>query len=266
MELPVILKRQKNAIKEAAITLFLSSPINKPDRFKEIIKDPDLNSFFHSYENIGEVTFNFAHVKGNISNKGHVYNDAGFKLLRFVEGKPEFVLQGINDKKRNYFSFHELNYVRWADFLDSYKKILKTIEKIHTEIFLTGLSLHYIDEFIWCEETPIDLTRIIEAKDYFPQNFMKSKSGYLVNTREIENAGVNKIFDRIELLLTSDISKNIVISHNQNVLFDNLVELKKAEAKEDIIQNFNLLHKNNKNFLGSILLPEVKKLIGLTEN
>lgn len=266
MELPIRLKRQKNAIKEATITLFLSSPINKPDRFKEIIKDQDLNNFFHSYENIGEVTFNFANVKGNISNKGHVYNDAGFKLLRFVEGKPEFVLQGINDKKRNYFSFHELNYVRWADFIGSYEKVLKAIEKIQTEIFLTGLSLHYVDEFIWHEEGPIDLTKIIEAKEYFPQNFMKIKSGYLVNTREIENEGVNKIFDRIELLLTSDISKNIVISHNQNILFDNLVELRKSEVKEEITNNLNLLHKNNKKFLNSILLPEVKKLIGLTEN
>lgn len=264
MKLPIKLRKKENAIKEATISLFLSSPIIKPDRFERIVKDDELSGFFHSFQNIEAFSFSIENVSGTIVNRDNTHkNNAGFRLEKFLDGKPEFVLQGMNQNNRNYFSFHDLSYKRWSNFTENYSKILKAIQKIQSEIFLTGVSLHYIDEFIWVEEGQIDLSKIMIAQNYLPQNFIKIKNGHLVNTREIESKSDNKLFDRLEVLLIDNIAKTVTISHNQTLQFNNLIDLKETDNQNKILQDLQQLHDNNKNFLKAVLLPEIKKLIGL---
>ncbi len=264
MDLPIKLRKEENAIKEATISLFLSSPIIKPERFEAIIKDSEMNGFFHSFQNIGAFSFSIENVSGTIINKDNTHkNNAGFRLEKFFEGKPEFVLQGMNQNNRNYFSFHDLSYKRWSNFIENYTKIFSAIQKIQSEIFLTGISLHYIDEFIWVEEGQIDLSKIMVAQNYLPQNFIKIKNGHLVNTREIESQGDNKLFDRLEVLLLDNIAKTVTISHNQTLQFNNLIDLKEKDNQNKVLQDLQQLHDNNKKFLNDVLLLQIKKLIGL---
>lgn len=264
MGIPIKLKKgRENSIKEAVISLFLSSPIIQPARFGEILNDQNIPGFFQSFERVDQVSFSVESVEGKLTNKENNINNIGFKLLKFDKGQPEFVLQGINEGKRNFFSFHDLNYSRWANFIENYSNLLKAIQRIQGEIFLAGISLQYVDEFIWVEEGKIDLSKIMEAKDYLPQNFIKIKSGHLINTREIESQNDIRCFDRIEVLLSSDIAKTVTISHNQNIHFKNLINLKEEDTRNSIINELQVLHNQNKAFLKDVLLGEVKTLIRL---
>lgn len=261
---PVKITRE-NSIKEASVTLFLSNPIIKPDRFKDLINHPAIKGIFQSFEPVGTVNFHFANKDGNINSpEPTVENDAGFKLQGFEDGKPIAVLQGLNNINNPTFSFHLLKYNRWNPFLEKFKLTLKSLLEIQKEFFIAGVALHYIDEFFWEGETEIDLSKIILAKDYLPQNFIKIQGGQFINTRECNSRDGLRLYDRLQVDVESKILKNINISHSQTMLIQDLIDLSINDSQNKVFDFLNELHDNNKSFLKEVLLDDVKKLIKLT--
>ncbi|MFN8117435.1 MAG: TIGR04255 family protein [Bacteroidia bacterium] len=261
-KLPVTIKKG-NSIKEAAITLFLSNPIIKPERFKELVNIPELGGFFQQHQAIGAFTLKLGNIPKDQKSETNFKNDTGFKLLKFENGAPTFVVQGINELDRTFFSFHDLNYSRWINLKNNFDNILKNIKTIQSDIFVNGLSVHYIDEFLWDSSQEFDLSRIMKAEDYLPNNFIKIKGGHLSNTRECETKDGQKLFDRLEVLVNSSIEKVITISHNQTVLTSNLFEYGSVEFDKNIGALLEELHENNKELLRNVLLKEVNELIKL---
>lgn len=262
LDLPVRIKKN-NSIKEATITLFLANKLFKPERFKELINDESLSGFFQQHQPISEITFKFGNLTENTKSETNIVNDTGFKLLKFDHGVISFVTQGVNEAGRTFFSFHDLNYSRWVNFKNNYGKILEALLRIQSDTFINGVSLHYVDEFVWSSEEEFDLSKIMKAEEFLPQNFIKIRGGHLSNTRQCETINNLKLFDRLEVLVDPSIEKLVTISHNQTVLLDNVIELKSIETKGILDNLLNELHENNKKLLRGVLLDNVKKLIKL---
>lgn len=140
--------RGKHSIKEVVISLFLAEPIREPDRFEDLINTA-YKDLFQKFEPVSQLQVQFQ--KGG---KGHEtrfsHNDnAGFKFISGQEGTTERMLQGINEPKRTFISYHSLNYDRWDSFLNEYKETITVLSQVYPDLPITAFSFHYIDELIW---------------------------------------------------------------------------------------------------------------------
>lgn len=262
LPLPVSIKNE-NSIKEAVITIFLSNPILKPERFKEILNQHEMSSFYQQHQPLKEITFKVGGLLNDLKGEANLNPDKGFKLIRFEKGIASFVMQGVNEIDRTYFSFHNLSYTRWADFLSQFRNSIHALKTIQSDIFVNGISLHYVDEFVWDKQQEFDLSRIMKAEEFLPNNFIRIKGGHLSNTRELVTTDNQRLFDRLEVLVNSNLEKGISINHNQTVLFGEIADYSDKEISKKIEVVLNELHENNKELLKKILIPEVKDLIKL---
>src|SRR5580658_8236865 len=218
-----------HSIKEAVISLFIENPIIKADRFKELI-DREFKEKFQLFEPLMAFQLQFKNpmVQPFKIDSTEIQNNIGFKFTSFERGSPVRVLQGQNDNlnNRTFISYHTLNYSRWDPFYKDYIEVIKIVAKHNPDLFITAVSLHYIDQFFWTDESPIDL-KIIFNRDAssIPKDFFASiVSNYSIITQKQISTNTNYL-DRLEIIIDHLIKPSITISHNVTQPFADLLNL-----------------------------------------
>jgi uncharacterized protein (TIGR04255 family) len=257
----------KHSIREAVISLFLANPIIKPERFKDLI-ETDFKTIFQQFEPLSQVQFQFKNQIGlpvNVSPP-EILNNIGFKFTSFSGGQPVRVLQGLNDKlnNRTFISYHALNYMRWAPFFEDYLHTVSSISKYTQDIFITAISLHYIDQFLWIGNSSVDLNLIFNKNaDSIPKDFFTTTiNNYsIVSEKAIDPKG--KYLDRLEITVDNIIRPSITISHNVTQPLTEIIDLRNLLENEDFKSILTKAHLHNKDFLKNLLSEPICKMINL---
>lgn len=254
-----------HSIREAVISVFLANPIIKPSRFRELI-EADLSGEFQHFENVGNLQLHVKQKDGIIeSSVSEIEKDGGFRFSAFNKGKISKVLQSNNDSKRNFISYHRLDYVDWPEFYANYIKCISAVSNFQKDLFVTAFSLHYIDDFLWVDkESRIDLSLIInKTSQAIPQNFYTSLSTNYILTTEVSAETGGTIFDRLELNVDSKIKPSITISHNITRPLQDVISLAELRQSDEFRTELYSAHDRNKGLLKDILTQDVTKLIKL---
>lgn len=254
-----------HSIKEAVISTFLAVPIIKPERFQELITDK-FTDVFHQFEIVNQFQFQVNNKGGAVQHAGsQVLTNRGFRFSAFKNGKLQKVLQGVNEEGRSYISFHSLDYQRWASFFSDYKNYINIILEFHPNLFINGISLHYIDEFDWDNPELNDLTNIFDKNcSYLSKQFFNSFRTTYITTMEQTKEENTKYLDRIEIKVEpNDIRSFISISHNVTIPFDEPIELLNFTQTQQFTDTMMAAHLHNKSILKCLLKEEIKNLINL---
>lgn len=256
---------QKHSIREAVISIFLANPIIKPERFEDLIAG-ELGTYFHLFENVNGLQIQIKPVANGFSPQSRTQSNTGFKFLGFTKGKIGTVLQGINEMDRTFISYHNLVYTRWAEFLENYMKVLNILSKNQEDLFIKGISVHYIDEFTWVSGDDLDLNKIFnDSAKYMSKAFLDSSntSNFIYTTEKKD--GDCLLFDRLDIKVDNKITKNIAISHSILKQFDDFKSLSSLlyVDNEFFLNSLQSLHNYNKEILNDILNENVKTLINL---
>ena len=252
-----------HSIKEAVITLFLSNPIIKPERFDALIKN-EFKEVFQKFEPTSQVEFQFKGKENGIveGSAPLVQENVGFIFSKFDQGKTVAALQARNEVSRTFISYHSLDYSDWDIFFDEFIKLASTVANFHSQLFVNAFSLHYIDEFEWLNKGEIDAKQVFnENATLLPKDFFQSKvTNYQLVTLKSNSY---EYYDRIEIKVEQrpktflTVSHNVVQNLNDNVLMNDLIS--SAKFKEMLY----LAHEQNKNTLENIFREDVCSLIGL---
>lgn len=258
--------RKEHSIKEAVITVFLSSPIIKPERFEELIKS-EFKDYFQRFETVSSVELKLSNTKGSINAESFEQQNAGFKFSAFDEGRLVNLLQGINEKGRYYLSFHTLTYSSWKMFFKQYQTYIEVLSKKHNEIFINAFALQYVDEFLWNDEIKSDTLKLIfnEQSDYLHKDFFNNTKNLIRQITEREDED-NRYLSRLEILTEPEIRPLINIKHIITQSLDEPVELQKVIPSDHFNDMINKAHDCNKKLLNDILSKDVKTLIGLIKD
>ncbi len=259
-----------HSIREAVISVFLVNPLIKPERFQELFESgfsPD----FHLYQNLGSLQIqikqgNASIVQQNAQNLG----STGFQFIGFEKGKISRILQGmnqgLNDGTRTFISYHSFSYTRWKEYLNEYLKFIKLLSSFQNDLFINAISIHYVDQFKWISDSPIDLSKVFNDKTrYMSKAFLASTgpTNFIFTTQKNQD---NFLYvDRLEIKIDDQKSNDISISHNITKQLDDIKNLNLLLNNDSSYFNDLLLelHQYNKQILGDILNPEVKDLIKL---
>lgn len=250
-----------HSIKEAVITLFLTNPIIKPERFEELI-NTEFNQQFQKFEKIDRVQMQFSTGRTeSFSNQKPQSETIGFRFIQFQNGKTSTVLQNINEEERNIISYHTLNYKNWSTFFSSFLNTMSIINQFHTNLFITSYSLHYIDEFIWDGDARDANIIFNPDSSLLPKEFFNSViQHYLFTSLKFDQANC---FDRFEIKVTPKQKNYINISHHIIQRINDEKQLDELISSKHMEEILTFAHDHNKNFLKSILKKEVCKLINL---
>jgi uncharacterized protein (TIGR04255 family) len=256
----------KHSIKEAVISIFLANPIIKPERFKQLIES-NFKDKFQKFETVNQVEFQLQNDGNNPPTLNQqLLPNVGFKFIAFEKGESVKVLQGINEKSRNFISYHSLNYDRWNDFYKEYLDVLKSLSELHSDFFVTAFSLHYIDQFLWNGALPIDLASIFNNEaNYISKEFFASKlNNYSIVLEKENKHGI--YIDRIEIKVDHVIKPMITISHNVTQPLKDIMSLNELLESTLFSEILNICHLHNKELLNDILTENVVELIKLKKN
>jgi uncharacterized protein (TIGR04255 family) len=252
----------KNAIREAVIVLFLDSPIARVERFKELYLT-ELAVEFQKFDLLQGVEINVSIQSGQINQSKSPERINGFRALKLAEGGPKFVIQGINDPGRYYFSFHDLNYTRWVDFKENYQKYTEIFGNFANDLGIKVVSLHYIDEFEWIGEQKLDLSLVFQDKSkLIPEEFIESNQSHIIFEMEKSFEGI-RFTDRIEITVNNPIRNIIRISHNSNYNTSKIYSIKEAYKPDEMQKILETAHNHNKEVLKQILSDNILKRIDL---
>ena len=122
-----------------------------------------------------QVKVNIKNEQGVVSSDVSTNESVGFDFIKHENGEPSIVFQMLNELENPVYSYHALNYIRWSNFIQTFKEIIEPISSIQKQFFIKGFSLNYVDEFIWQDNSEIDLGKIIQQNEYMPNNFFKIK-------------------------------------------------------------------------------------------
>lgn len=257
---------KNHSIKEAVISLFLANPIIKPERFQQLI-ELDFKDRFQKFETINQVELQVQNPVGGLPTLNQqILSNVGFKFQSFEKGLNVKALQGINERARNFISYHSLDYTRWQSFYSDYLDVIKIVSKFHPELFVTALSLHYIDQFSWISAEPIDLNKLFnKGGNYIPNDFFSSTvNNYSIVTEKYIDGEL--YVNRLEIKIEHNIRPMITISHNVTQPLKDVVELRELLASEKFTTILNTSHTHNKEILFDILTFDVKEMIKLKMN
>lgn len=254
---------ENHSIKEAVITLFLSTSIVKPQRFESLIAN-ELKSEFQKFENVNQVQFRIqGNDGGTMENSGpEIFENMGFRFQKFEEGKIVRALQGINESLRSFISYHNLDYSRWNMFYEEFKKYMNVIHVFHPNLFISAISLHYIDEFIWESKDPI-----VNSEIFNSQSSILPKDFFVTQLKNFQFVTVQKEdfnhFDRLEIRVDEGPKPHIVISHNVAFELSEPNELGSLFVGDDFENKMKKAHSVNKKVLKNILNSNTCELINL---
>lgn len=269
--LPFTKVSQDHSIKEASAAIFLLSPLDDPRKFVNFSKDNQLlGGTFDKHRIIRKRQQTFNSEEEDIQPKEDL--EAGFSLMQTsTDETVSSIFQGINESKnRTYISFHELQYIRWANFKARFIQIIEEFEPLLKEYCADAIGLTYKDEFISNNGTPFPYELLFKNNtEYIPSiifreqntdaeisltlNMRKSGYRFLVKLHILPISNEEKVGVRINhtavcVLNTSENADNIPVSFKNT----NLMDVLQAS------------HELNKDLLKSILTDEVIETISLT--
>src|SRR5690606_10409441 len=196
----ITLPNQNHGIKECVLTFFLKFPIVDLDSFP-IFFENSLKSVFKKYDLLNTFSFTFP-IQNNKDQgiKRESDNLGGYKLFKLNDDKnTEIICQFLNERNRQFFAIHCIDYKTWKFFKSTAKQIIKEFE-VWIDNEIVALNLYYIDEFRSKEEIT-SLDRIFNREsDLLPSGFFKSQNTFLVfNTQRKKENSSKEYFDKIEL-------------------------------------------------------------------
>lgn len=254
--------RGEHAIREASLTVFLGRKLSNFNTYEPLLNDQFKDMFKH-FEVMKGKKYKFSRESVTEEKEEEV----GFKFADFNEGKAEKVLQAINEDTRQYYSYHELAYNRWINFISDVEKCFKVLKSVNDDDEVLAFSLHYIDQFDWKSNENIPIKKIFNEGKYLADNLLESSNAIdtvMIKRSKLDND--NEFVERIQVsaapnpLLNSE--STVVLSHNFTEIFSNndkknLSLTDSLEFKERITN----AHEKNKDFLKTILKEEVLKKI-----
>lgn len=259
--------RDKHAVKEATITVFLDKPLEDIESFKQIF-DTELHQEFKRFETLSTKQLSLTVSSDQEPNVSQVdLNATGFKMINYEEGKPSQIFQGINEHHRTYFSFHELNYVRWENFKEFFDKCISAVAN-RTEYRVKAYSLHFLDEFLWNNSNEIPYDEIFQKNNpILPNIFYGGRTVDFLIARDMKDEGQSwsNLMERIQINgfhSGIETGSKITLSHN-------LSEVIKEEDVSELIQSsefgdkINYVHGTNKGLLNALFVDEIKERIKL---
>lgn len=269
--LPFTKVSQNHSIKEASAAIFLLSPLVDPRKFVDFSKENQiLYGAFNKHRIIRKRQQTFESEEKDVQEKND--SEAGFSLMQNdIHDNTLSIFQGINEStNRTYISFHELQYIRWANFKTKFFQIIEGFEPMLQDYCADAIGLTYKDEFISNDNNPFPYELLFKSNtEYIPSIIFKEqntdaeisltlnmrKSGYrfLVKLHILPISNKDKVGVRINhtavcVLNTSENSENIPVSFKNT----NLMDVLQAS------------HELNKDLLKSILTDEVIEIINLT--
>lgn len=255
-----------HSIKEAVISLFLALPIIKPERFNELI-ETKFKELFQQFEPLFQVQVQIKNQPGASPDLSQqIFNNAGFKFNSFDKGQAVRILQGLNDagNSRTYISYHALNYSRWDPFFKEYIDAISVISAFSPDLFVTAISLQYVDEFLLLTSEAINQDAIFNTSaEYIPKEFFKSRVNQYSISTEKDIAGGMKYLDRLEIKYERLIRPSISIIHNVTMVFPEIVSLPTLLQESHFQEKLNQAHLQNKGLLRDILTDDLIKMINL---
>lgn len=256
----LILASKEHSIKEAVITFFLANRIFHPKKYCSLMEN-DFREVFQQFELVQKVQLKVTPSSPQIQE----IEDAGFNFIKFDEGKKAYIIQGINEENRNFYSFHCLKYTKWNDFISSVQKYALSLLKIQKGSYIMAYSLNYNDEFYWKDKQCFDASLLFKQSDYIPKDILKaSVLDYNLNLDK-ENDG-NSYFDRIAIKFQDKITQKVIsVGHNVTFITEHdPIPLDEAvENNSKVLEKLNYAHSSNKSFLREILQEEVLEKIHL---
>ncbi len=255
-----------HSVREAVLSLFLAQPIFKPEKFQELVNQESTNNIgYHEFRITKRAEVTFQPDKNGLDLfQNSDPQTVGFSCRSFLEGATAFVLQGVNDIERSFFSFHTLKYERWVPFKDEFHRVMSKVFAIQNECHVLAVSLHYIDEFVWSDASELPLRKIFnEESAMLPIGFLESpNSNYVLNTQKMREH--NFYFDRIDITVDSSKSfPTITVSHNVIQELKEGIEMSRFLNEDKFLELVDQIHEYNKKTLGMLFTQEVQKLINL---
>ncbi|MBO6828733.1 MAG: TIGR04255 family protein [Muricauda sp.] len=256
----ITLPNVKHGIKECVLTFFLKFPIEDLESFEKFY-ETGLKDIFHKHDTLNTFSITFPLTKeGDKKSKVETDNLGGYRLYKLSHKKtPEIICQFINEKNRQFFAIHCVDYKTWKFFKSTCKIILERFNGwIKNEI--TAFNLYYIDEFR-SKETTISLDRIFRKEsDLLPSGFFKSQNTFLVFNTQRADGSSAEYFDKIEL---KNQNRIMSIGHS-TIIPTSSLKFEESFNSEELWSKIDWAHDNNKSFLRDILSIEVQNYIGLT--
>lgn len=229
--------------------------------------DKELTNF-QSFEPLVQYQVKFSNDNPSkaldFSNK--MRSEAGFKFTAFENGRASNMLQGLNDAGtgRNYISYHSLNYSRWNPFFEEYRKIIDSISKLDSGLFVTAISLHYIDLFFWTSSGNVELDLLFNKNStYIPSEFFNAiVNNYSIVTEKQKDAA-RKYLDRLEITVDNNLQHSVTVSHNVTQPLPEVFSLQNLLTGGELSNILNAAHLHNKKILADLLTSSASQMINL---
>lgn len=206
-------------------------------------------------------TIDFKAVGGIVSSKDELN---GFIFEEFnSEGSLNNILRLQNDgDKLSSIRFENKIYTDWDDFLPRFILDIGCLsEKI--DIYISAISLVYVDEFIWNGDDPIAVNEIFNVKsELLNKQFLNSENGTVISITQDKSEDLESVFEEKIEVSFNNIIKRISINHHCLVRPNKTLFYTK-EIEENIKESFNLAHERNKLALKDVLSEMSQKLIDL---
>jgi uncharacterized protein (TIGR04255 family) len=261
--------KKDHSISEAIFSVFLSSPIVKPQRFEELLKiGQPLSGIFQNFQFNEGVQFGVS-MKPNqnpeISQKKT--GQDGFMMEAYSEGKIDWVIRSLQIGNVYTVSIHCLNYSNWEFFYNKVFSFLEILSNFEKGLYVTGYSLNYIDQFNWLNDELPDMKVIFnDTSKYLPHLLFETKGVWTFTSTQ------NRIVDSQYVLEHTNLATNLVaignynisIVHNAASMFPEVKSLTDLCDEKEALKRFaDKMHGLNRDFLLQTLNSEVLALIGL---
>lgn len=257
-----------HSVKEAAVALFVSSPITDIHEFLDFHKgNTNLKKLFPE----SKIVYQINGKAGSTSDYKDITSESamGFIIAKVdTNNSPERLFQGINElDNRYFFSYHESAYTRWLPFKEELSIVLDMFKGLLHGYTYNGLSLTYTDEYYWDDNQPIDYNLIFKKNTRFlPPIFFEegNTSSELTSTMNISEKGLNfYVRFNIEPLQRPEGSVLRIIHTaayvDEPILLSSFLYSSDSSFKQ-IIQ---IAHELNKSVLKELLLEPVIDMINM---
>ena len=252
----------KHSVKEAVISFYLQQNEVAPETFRRLLtEEGPVRNLYQKFETIKEISVDISLGKDTKVNR---VQDAGFKYTGFKEGRTSKVIQCINQPMQTVFTFNELEYASWKEYLPISMEVAKQIAKMLPGNRLTAFNLLYIDEFYFDEGV------LYNAEDLFNLNSRTLPKGlldsplvdyHLVLNKEVESQGYT---DSLNIkVLDANKCKTIRIINSLTYPLAKRVSWLDYLENEEVVILLNHAHGSNKQILNDILNKDIAKEIGV---
>lgn len=249
---------ENHSISRAVANLFVPQRIIKPQFiFDKIRQDRSLSN----YQRKGLTESQTINIINNVPNTSKEID--GFIFEEFnPKGKSTYVFRVKNEPNRTQINLENRTYTNWADFRTKLTDAVDILS-VAMPIFVEGISLTYIDEFVWLGSSKIDVKSILdENSELLNKDFFNSYNGTLVFLSQSEPKDDISFEEQKTEIVFNNIIRRIIINHSLAVKFKEIT-VYDSDSKKSFESYFDQAHYANKEILKRILRVDVQRLINL---